>query len=131
VRGYVAASVTLEQEQRKDIAQPINHPQLTQEVEEIIQQCPFVQSVHPIDDLFPIQAPGYARIIPASRLPTQPFGQVLCNFFPCLVHGPPPSMVCPLAIRESRPHIKPFAYIGISEPLNSVVESSSQSWVDI
>jgi hypothetical protein len=75
-----------------DIVQPVDHPQRVQEVEEIIQQRPFVQPVHPLDDLLAVQAPGDPRVIAASRLPTQPFGQVLCNRFSCLFHRPPPSV---------------------------------------
>jgi hypothetical protein len=54
-----------------DIVQPVDDSQLVQEVEEIIQQRPFVQSVDPVDDLFAVQATGYPRVIAASRLPTQ------------------------------------------------------------
>ena len=86
-----------------DVAQPVDHSELLQAVEEVIQQRAFVQPVDPVDDLLAVQAPGHPRIIPASRLPTQAFCQVLCNFFLGLFHGPPPSVVCSLAIRENGP----------------------------
>ena len=60
-----------------DIAQPVDDPQLMQEVEEVIHQGPFVQPVDPVDDLLAVQAPGHPRVIAARRLPTQPLCQVL------------------------------------------------------
>jgi hypothetical protein len=75
-----------------DLVQPVDHHQLVQEVEESIKQPPVVQPVHPFDDLLAVQAPGDPRVIAASRLPTSPFGQILCHRFSCLFHRPPPSV---------------------------------------
>ena len=97
------------------IVQPVDDPQLMQEMEEIIQQRAFVQPVDPIDHLLAVQAPRHPRVIAASRLPTQALGQVLGDLFPCLFHRPPSSPACLSAIEKSAPQIKAFAYIGTSE----------------
>jgi hypothetical protein len=74
-----------------------------QEVKEVVQQRPFVQPVHPVYQLLPIQAPRNARVVAPGDLPTQPFSQVLCDLVVCLSHGSPPSANCPFAIEESGP----------------------------
>jgi hypothetical protein len=83
-----------------DVAQPVAHLPLLQEIEKVIQQRAFVQLEDPIDHLTPA------------------LGQVLCHCFPCLFRGAPPALECPMAIEESEPAIKPLAYIRISEPLH-------------
>src|SRR5919108_5962480 len=74
-----------------DVTQQVDDSQLMQEVEEVIQQGPFVQSIDPIDDLLAVQAPRHPCVITTSGPPTQPLGQVLIDLFSCLCHGPPPS----------------------------------------
>ena len=69
-----------------------HHADGLQEVEEIVKQRPFVQPVHPVHQLLPIQPPGDTRIVAPGHLPTQPFCQVLCELVPrvCpIVHSPP------------------------------------------
>jgi hypothetical protein len=98
-----------------DVTQQVDDSQLVQEVEEVVQQRPFVQPVHPIDDLRAVQASRHARVTATSGLPTQPLRQVRGNPFSCLRHGPPPPLQCCFPIEESGPGIKARAYIGISE----------------
>jgi hypothetical protein len=56
-----------------NVPQQVDHSQLVQEVEEVIQQGPFVQAVDSIDDLLPIQATRDTRIVASGHLPTQAF----------------------------------------------------------
>jgi hypothetical protein len=91
-----------------ELLQHGHHAKCPQEVEEIIQQGPFVQPVDTIDDLLAVQTPRHPYIIEAGDLPTQALRQVLRHFLPCLWHGPP-------LLEESGPQIKALAYVGISE----------------
>ena len=99
------------------VLQQRHHPEGLQELKEIIQHRPFVQPVHPVHNLFPVQAPRNTRIVTAGHFPTHAFGQILRHLIPGLLHDPPPSAAseCPSAIEESGPQIKASAYVGISE----------------
>jgi hypothetical protein len=75
-----------------DVAQLLTHPQLLQDIEEVVQQRAFVQLVDSIDHRLPLQAPRYPCVAAVSDLPTQALGQILCNLCSCLCHRPPPSV---------------------------------------
>jgi hypothetical protein len=97
-----------------DVVQQIDHAELLQEGEEIIQQGPSVQPVDPVADLLPVQAPRHPRVVAPGDLPTQPFGQVVIDLSSCLSPRLLPSVMCSSAIEESGPQIKTCAYL-ISE----------------
>jgi len=91
-----------------------HHADLVQEVEEIIQHCPFIQTVDPIDLLLARQASGDPRIIPVRHLPTPPLGHILGKLIVGVPHRPPPSADVVSALKESEHRIKTSAYVGIS-----------------
>jgi len=68
-----------------------HHTDLVQDVEDIIQDRPFIQTVDPIDLLLSIPAPGDPGIIPVRHLPTQPLGQMSGKVIVGVSHRPPPS----------------------------------------
>jgi hypothetical protein len=86
-----------------------------QEMDEVIQQRPFVQPLHAVHQLLPIQPPSNPRIIAPGDLPTQPLRQVRGDLVVRLCHAQPPSVQCFIAREESGPQIKSFAHVGISE----------------
>ena len=97
-----------------DAFHQVEHSQLPQQVEEVIQHGPCVPLRHAVDHLLAVQAPRHARVIAVRRLPTQAFRQVLRARFPSPFQEPPSSLACPSAIEERGPPIKGFAYLGTS-----------------
>jgi hypothetical protein len=88
--------------------------QFLQELEELIQQGPFVQAIEAIDDLLPVQTASNPCAVAPSGLPTPLLRQVLSDRFACWQHRPPPSPACFSAIEESGLSIKSSAYLGTS-----------------
>ena len=93
-----------------------HHPEGRQELQEIIQHRPFVQPVHPVHNLLPVQAPRTTRIVTAGHFPTH-LSPMRIFLMPCgtllavssrtasdghLVCHNPPFVACPLLKDEDR-----------------------------